>query len=133
MRNLLLWMSAVVFSGCATTMNGSNADVSILTEPAGADIYIDNHFIGKSPMSAKVEHANHNIRVEKPGYETGVAQITASISGWSAVGAMLIVPVIVDASTGALTSVDQKEIRVNLRPLVAPVVPVVLPSRGPER
>ena len=106
-------------SGCATTMNGSNANVAILTDPPGADIYIDNQFVGKSPMTAKVEHANHNIRVEKTGYETGVAQITASISGWSAVGAALIVPVIVDASTGAITSVDQKEIRVNLRAVVA--------------
>ena len=130
--NLLVWALPSILSwGCATVMNKSTADVSILTEPAGADVYIDNQFVGKSPLATKVKHENHNIRVEKPGYETGVAQITSSISGWAVVGAMLIVPIIVDASTGAIHSVDEKEIRIKLAAAAGLPAPVVTPPVAP--
>lgn len=42
--------------------------VIISTDPIGADIYIDNAYIGKSPATQPVEYGTHTIMVKMDGY-----------------------------------------------------------------
>lgn len=44
--------------------------LSLLTNPSGADIYIDNRYLGRSPLNVTLEEGSKNLRIEKSGYET---------------------------------------------------------------
>jgi hypothetical protein len=40
------------------------------SSPAGADVYIDNNYVGQSPIRTSVDQGTHTLRVEKQGYQT---------------------------------------------------------------
>lgn len=42
--------------------------LSLSSNPDGAEIFIDNVFIGYSPLSYKLPYGNHNVRLVKEGY-----------------------------------------------------------------
>ncbi len=42
--------------------------LNITTDPAGADVYIDNALVGKSPVTQPVEYGNHTIMIRLDGY-----------------------------------------------------------------
>ena len=46
----------------------SQASVLIDSTPAGADIEIDNAFVGNTPSSVSVPSGSHQIAVKKKGY-----------------------------------------------------------------
>jgi hypothetical protein len=48
----------------------SNYQLSLTTNPSAADIYIDNRYMGRSPLTVTLEEGTKNLRVEKAGYET---------------------------------------------------------------
>lgn len=42
--------------------------ISVITQPEGADIYIDNAYIGISPVEISVEYGSHKVLIKKNGY-----------------------------------------------------------------
>lgn len=61
----LLLVALILLSGCAQT-------VRINTEPEGADVYVNNIFVGQSPTQYRTTTGTPDtayIRVEKPGYK----------------------------------------------------------------
>lgn len=60
----LLIAAIFLLGGCAQT-------VRLNTEPEGADIYINNIFVGKSPTQYRTQTGTPDtayVRIEKPGY-----------------------------------------------------------------
>lgn len=61
-----LFLAATIFlGGCAQT-------VRLNTEPEGADVYVNNIFVGKSPTQYRARTGTPDtayVRVEKPGYD----------------------------------------------------------------
>lgn len=43
---------------------------TVYSDPAGAEIYIDNFFIGISPCTQNIEYGTHSITYKKDGYKT---------------------------------------------------------------
>jgi len=91
---LLLSMS----SSCALMMNDKNDQISINSEPSGADIFIEGRSYGKTPATITVEAKNSTAVLTKEGY--GSAQLDLKVfaamkngaCSADALGAMLIVP-----------------------------------------
>ena len=60
----LLLAASVLLTGCAQT-------VRLNTEPEGADIYVNNIYVGKSPTTYRARSGTPDtayVRIEKPGY-----------------------------------------------------------------
>lgn len=47
-----------------------NYQLSVITSPSGADIYVNNAYIGRSPLNVTLEGGTKNLRIERSGYET---------------------------------------------------------------
>lgn len=53
----------------------ANTILNFDSEPEGADIYLDGHFIGKTPLlNFHIQFGKHNIRIEKAGYLPFIVQ-----------------------------------------------------------
>jgi hypothetical protein len=47
-------------------MSYTGACVSFVSEPLGADVYVDNKFVGNTPSTLTLAAGSHEIRVEAP-------------------------------------------------------------------
>lgn len=54
---------------------GGSATVSVSSEPAGADIYVDNKFVGNTPSMLHLAAGIHEIKIEAAGKKTWERQL----------------------------------------------------------
>lgn len=104
-------VTIVVGSGCATIIKGSSQDVRVETNPPGAMVYVDGNPVGPAPQTLKLKQDDHHITATLPGMQ-GHAAMSTGFSGWS----LLFFPVgtIIDAVTGAITTLDDERVQVTL-------------------
>lgn len=94
--SLLVLLS--ISSSCALMMNDKNDQISINSEPSGADIFIEGRSYGKTPATITVEAKNSTVVLTKEGY--GSSQLDLKVFATmkngacsaDALGAMFIVP-----------------------------------------
>ena len=112
LRALGLVAAMVLAGGSATIIKGSSQPVTIATNPPGAQVFVDNMPMGVSPVTVSLKHEDHQVSATLPGYQPGYARLTASFSGWS----LFFFPVgtIIDAVTGAITTLDQDAVVITL-------------------
>lgn len=73
----LAFLSALVFLGCEHMRTGVPQEVVILSFPTEASVYINGEAAGITPMTVALPRkVNHEIRLEKPGYNSAVKYIT---------------------------------------------------------
>jgi TolB-like protein len=53
-------------------------EVLVSTEPAGADVYVGNDFVGSSPVKVRLKKGVYNIRLSRVGYEERAERIDVS-------------------------------------------------------
>lgn len=77
MKNFVMSLALVILTlvggtGCATSSRGTGKNTSMIqTTPLGADVYLDNQLVGKTPfMVGMSPRKNVLVRLEKAGYET---------------------------------------------------------------
>ncbi len=81
---LIFVVISLLFSSCATIINGHDQKVTILSEPEGADITINGVEAGKTPATFRIVRAkDHVICLSKEGYHVATAELTRSLSGVS--------------------------------------------------
>jgi PEGA domain len=100
-------------SSCATLFKGTNGEVRFGSDPQKAEVWVNGTNMGETPITLKRESKKtYVIEFRKEGYKPVTRSITNHVSaGWvilDVLGALL--PVIVDAATGAWYSLDQKNI-----------------------
>jgi hypothetical protein len=112
LRLLGLGTALVCSAGSATIIKGTSQPVTITTNPPGAQVFVDNQPVGVSPLTVTLKHDDHQVSATLPGYQPGYARLTSSFSGWT----LLAFPAgtIVDAITGALATLDQDAVVINL-------------------
>jgi len=113
-----LSMAAGAVCGCATILKGGSQDVFLVSEPSAAQVYIDGQLRGATPIELKLEcDKTYVIEFRKDGYETQVYNISNGVgAGWVILDVVCgLVPVIVDAATGAWYSLDQDNINAVLK------------------
>lgn len=85
--------------------------------PAGAEVLIDNVRRGTTPLSLDLgNHSGHTIVFRMEGHEDAVCELRASVgTGWVILDILGgLIPVIIDAATGAWKSLTAQTCNVSL-------------------
>jgi hypothetical protein len=73
----LLFALSIVLSGCASLDKGVPQEVTILSFPTAASVYINGDAMGITPLQVFLPRkVNHEIRLEKAGYNSAVKYVT---------------------------------------------------------
>lgn len=106
-------------SGCATIFQGTHSDLEIHTRPDKAQIWVDGVQQGTAPATISMEvQKSHVVVIRAPGYKEQTIRTDNVLSGgFVALDIILgLVPVIVDAATGAWYKVQPSPMNVMLTP-----------------
>jgi hypothetical protein len=100
---------------------GSTQSVAINSNPKGAKIYVDGNFVGTDFVKVELEREkDHYVEIKKGGFESERRYIAKNIqAGWVVLDIFLIeliIPIIVDAVTGAWYELSPDNINVELEP-----------------
>jgi hypothetical protein len=77
LAGLILW------SGCATNMNGDHQSVTIFTTPPEAKVTVDERVHLTSPGTVSLSRkADHIVDIEKDGYQLATLRIGRTWSWW---------------------------------------------------
>lgn len=107
----------LALAGCATLFNKDtrlNKDtrpIALVSTPAGAEVWMNGQRRGVTPITLELDnHNSHTVTFRKEGHREIVCQLTASVgTGWVILDVLGgLVPIIVDAATGAWKSLDQE-------------------------
>jgi hypothetical protein len=115
---LLLFSLALFNTSCALIFKGTKEEVNFGSDPQRAEVWINGIKMGETPMSLKLESKKtYTVEFRKEGYEPVVKTITNKVgAGWIILDILGgLVPVIVDAATGAWYHLDQKNVNAILR------------------
>ncbi len=114
------WVLLLVFplAGCATLFKGTTQKVSYSSDPTGAKVYVNGQLMGTTPFELEMKaNRTYTIEFRKEGYENKVVVLNNSIgAGWIILDILgpFLVPVIIDAVTGAWYSLDQDHVNAAL-------------------
>ncbi len=107
-------------SGCASIVHGSSQEVSIVSEPSGAEVWIDGEKVGKTPVTPNLKRKRaHQVVIRKKGYQEEHRILHRVLSG-AVAGNILAGGLIgwgVDAVTGAQWRLVPETLHVELDPL----------------
>jgi len=106
-------VSMLSLSGCATLFKGTAKKIDMQSSPEKAEVYVNGQFMGITPLqlNLSVKHS-YAIEFRAEGYQPRVYHINNRVgAGWVVLDVILgLVPVIVDAATGAWYNLDQVNI-----------------------
>lgn len=106
-------------SGCATLFSSENQAVSMATTPPGAQITINGADYGQTPASIMLgKKQSYTVVFAKAGFEPVTCRINTSASAkWIILDVLGgLVPVIVDAATGAWNEFDRDACSATMAP-----------------
>lgn len=117
-RCLLPAVGAMLLTACATMVQGTTQKVSVRSTPSGAVVSVDGSAVGITPAFVELTRGDeHRLRVEAEGYRPYETTITHSMNGWMLGNVVLggVIGIAIDSSSGAIYSLDQDEIVVELK------------------
>lgn len=62
--------TAQFYVGAPPAPQPSRGTISISSEPSGAEVYVDDSFVGYAPFNYSARSGRHDVRVQLAGYET---------------------------------------------------------------
>ena len=110
---LSIALICIYLSSCALVFKGTKQDVSFRSEPQRAEVYVNGIRMGETPLTLRlVTKQTYAIEFRREGYKPKSVQINNKVgAGWVVLDIVLgLVPVVIDAATGAWYSLDQKNI-----------------------
>lgn len=107
-------------TGCAYMLNGTTDNMTVISDPADAEVIVNGRKEGLSPLSFSVpSNEDLKISLSKEGYQPKEVTCRATFrwgyEAWSFV--QLVVPMIIDMSYGAAWGHDPTTITARLDPL----------------
>jgi uncharacterized protein YceK len=136
---LLALFVALGLSSCATLFKGDTATVTFTSNPSQANVLIDGNSIGQTTIQARLKtNRSYNITFQKAGFANQTFMLTNKVGALWIILDVLggLVPLIVDASTGAWYEFDTNNVNVVLTPQAMSKEPLpswalkVMKSRG---
>ena len=122
MRRTIASFTILVFlfmiSGCATVFKGTNEEVQFHSDPQRAEVYVNGVKMGETPLTLKLESKKtYTIEFRAEGYESKTYNITNSVgAGWVILDILMgLIPVIIDAATGAWYGLSTHNVNMVLR------------------
>jgi len=116
-KKILCLASAAALAGCATLFNQDTKAIAFTSVPIEAEVWIDGVQRGVTPLTLDLDnHTSHTVTFRKQGHRDVVCNLTTTTGALRIVLDVLggLVPVIVDAATGAWKSVEQDSCNVTL-------------------
>jgi hypothetical protein len=128
-KNLLLLIVPLIFTGCASIIDGGSKSVQINSNPEGAKVTISNRAgkkvsVQTTPAIVTLERSSGYFRgedyklvFEEAGYHPYEMHVTSSIDGWyfgNILFGGLIGMLIVDPATGDMFTLAPREVNCNL-------------------
>ncbi|MCX6559446.1 MAG: PEGA domain-containing protein [Candidatus Aminicenantes bacterium] len=112
----LLVVIGLVATGCATLFKGASEEVRMESKPSGAEVWIDGQKIGTTPVSLKLESKKtYNIEFKLDGKAKTFRLTNHMAAGYLILDILAgLVPVIVDAATGAWMKLDTNNVIVDI-------------------
>lgn len=134
MKKLVLLVSLIIMSGCATITRGTSDTLVIETEPSNANASLSNGLQCKTPCALRMSRKdNVIIKIEKDGFIPIDVVVAPQISGAGSAGMagnLLfggLIGAAVDAGSGAMLNLVPNPVRVtlekkpNLNPIIEPI------------
>ena len=133
---MALVVVALVATGCASIIKGSDQRVSFKSEPSEAKVVITDVRqgkeiqVGSTPFTTTLKRgagyfkkARYNVIFEKPGYQTEAIVLEGTPGGWYIGGNLLFGGgmgwLIVDPATGAMWTLEPTDVSVTLKKTTA--------------
>lgn len=110
---ILIFFLFLLTSSCATLFKGNSSKLDLNSNPQGAQVYVNGGYMGDTPVRLKLVSKNtYSIEFRKEGYKTKTVNITNKVGvGWVILDVLGgLIPVIIDAATGAWYELDQKNV-----------------------
>ena len=118
---IIVVAATLALSGCATVVNGRTEPLGLSSNPAGAEVSIDNGTMKViTPTSVELKKdENHTFVFHKDGYQDTSATVTSGTSGWVWGNPLAggIIGGVVDFATGAAYKFSDDTLSVNLTPV----------------
>lgn len=106
----LLVILIVLLQACATLFAPKTHPLAVSSEPRGAEVYVNGFKMGMTPIELSLKaDKSYNIEFRKEGFESITRVVNTKVgAGWIVLDVLGgLVPVIIDAVTGAWNKLDQ--------------------------
>ncbi len=112
---ILLVLLSILFMNCAAILNNSGKKVGVNSTPTGAEVYVNGEMLGRTPVTLELDRKQHHEIVVKHDGEERTYVLTKKLgAGWIVLDVLFgVVPVAIDAATGAWYSLQPKELDVD--------------------
>ena len=136
-RLLSLTPYLALLQGCAAILGSKSTNVAAVSQPPGAEVYLDGARVGVTPDTISVESKkSHTMVLRLPGYKEDSCTLTSSVDGgWVILDVLLggLVGIIVDAATSEWNELTKRSCNLVLTPAngANPAVVAAEPQRGP--
>ena len=131
----LLVFASMGMVGCATLIHGSAQEITVESTPSEAQVEVNGRPVGETPTTAVLKrNREYSISIYQEGYEPHHATLRPGRSLWAAVNLLnFFVPgLLVDASTGALHSLNPGTVAPDLQPVDSSAVDPPTPDGAEE-
>ncbi|MGB8952614.1 MAG: PEGA domain-containing protein [Candidatus Aminicenantales bacterium] len=114
---LLVFCLCFYLTNCATLFKGTSEEVNFGSNPSGAEIWVDGKMMGRAPINFKLITKKTYVIEFKYGGQTKTINLNNHVGvGWVILDVLAgLIPIIVDAATGAWYSFDQKNVNVDFK------------------
>lgn len=110
---LSLVLVCIYLSSCALVFKGTKQELSANSDPSRAQVWVNGIQMGETPITLKLESKKtYAIEFKKEGYKSKTVNVTNHIgAGYIILDIVCgLVPIIIDAATGAWYSLDDKTV-----------------------
>jgi PEGA domain len=133
MRSVLLGLSVVLITSCATITRGPHDKLTVLSEPSGANVVLSSGEKGVTPTRfVKSRRDNFTVTVTKAGYVPQTVNVESKVSATGGTAMAIGGPIGagVDAVSGAYNSLYPNPVSVRLAPLRKSAAAAAIRRRG---
>lgn len=116
---VLIVVALICLTSCATVFSGSKDEITVISEPEGADVIVNGVKIATTPAVLQLEkNDSHMLTVSLDGYESQSFNVSKKLgAGWLVLDILTGgVAIIVDAVTGNWNNLSPDNIAVTLTP-----------------
>jgi hypothetical protein len=113
----LVLVTGLLFSACATIINGSKQYVTVNSTPVGAHVTVDGQDIGVTPTGTKLDRKDrHVVKIEMDGYHPQETVMYPKVSGWVAGNILFggFIGLAIDAITGSMYRLTPEQVNSRL-------------------